>query len=183
MYILGGLSVLVLGFLAYVASRPSKYRYVRSREVRGDAAAAYAQIEDFHHWERWSPWEGLDPNIERKYSGPASGEGTTYRWKGNKKVGEGQMQIVATEPGKRVVIDLQFIEPIESRATTTLTVEPRGDRALVSWIMEGENGFSSKLFDAVMNMEKMIGKDFDKGLAALDEQLAKGAPSSEKLAA
>lgn len=183
MYILGGLGVFVLGFLAYVASRPSKFRYVRSREVRGDAASAFALIADFHQWSHWSPWEKLDPDMKRDYDGPASGEGAKYHWLGNKNVGEGNMQIVAVEPDKKVVIDLHFIKPFEARNTTTFSIEPKGDRSVVSWIMEGDNAFVSKLFDAVMNMEKMIGKDFEKGLASMDEHLAKSAPAAEKLAA
>ena len=124
-------------------------------------------LNDFHQWGRWSPWEKLDPNMKRMFDGPPSGPGASYSWSGNDEVGAGRMKIVDAKPGESVTIELEFPKPYAAKNQTTFTLAPAGSGTQVRWAMKGENGFVGKAMSLVMDMDALVGKDFEKGLANL----------------
>lgn len=163
------LGVVVL-LLAVIITRPAEYRVERSVTVTAPPAIVFDFVNDFHKWSSWSPWEKLDPGMQRTFDGAPAGSGAIYNWTGNDKVGAGRMTITESKPGERVVIKLEFIKPWESSSTTTFTFSPQGDTTKVTWAMEGANDLKGKAFALFMNMDDMIGKDFDKGLSELKSQ-------------
>jgi Polyketide cyclase / dehydrase and lipid transport len=161
-------AVIAIAVLALVvATRPADYKVERFVTVSAPAAVAWAQVADFHGWEAWSPWAKLDPGMKAEYGGAASGTGATYHWTGNDKVGEGRMTITGARPGSDVVIRLEFLKPMEDVATSTFSFAPDGAGTKVSWAMSGKLGFVGKAMCMVKSMDKMMGPDFEKGLAAL----------------
>ncbi len=167
MGVVGLALVLVFGLLLFIASRPALFRLERSAEINAPTAVIFPLINDFHQWGQWSPWEKLDPNMKKTYDGPVAGVGAISAWAGNKKAGEGRMTILESVPGKQVVIKLEFFKPFAATNKTTFTLVPVGAGTRVSWVMEGKNGFVAKAFHVVVNMDKLVGKDFEKGLANL----------------
>jgi hypothetical protein len=161
------LVVLALAFALIVATRPAEFQITRSATISAPAATVFAQVNDFHKWRAWSPWEKLDPNLNRTYGGPAAGEGATYAWNGNKQVGEGRMTITECRAPELVRIRLEFIKPFAATNDTEFRFQPRGDQTEVVWSMTGRNNFMSKAFCLFMNMDKMVGRDFEKGLAEM----------------
>lgn len=161
----------VAAVLAYAATRPEGFTIARSTTIAAPPDKIFPLIEDFGRWAAWSPYEKLDPDMKRSRSGPANGVGAAYAWEGNKKVGQGRMEIIAAEPPKRVAIQLDFIKPFEARNTAEFTLEPTGDAAKagtkVTWTMTGKSPFMMRLMGRVMNMDRMIGKDFEAGLASM----------------
>jgi uncharacterized protein YndB with AHSA1/START domain len=161
-------AVLLVAILAaVVATRPSTFRVERSATAAAPPEAVYAQIADFHRWAAWSPWEKLDPGMKKDFAGPAVGQGAGYHWSGNDKVGEGRMTVTAATPGEQVVIQLEFLKPWASTSTTTFRLAPEGAGTRVTWSMEGHHDFMGKAFSLFMDMDKMIGSDFERGLAQL----------------
>jgi hypothetical protein len=150
-----------------VATRPTEYRVERSARIAAPAAAVYAQIADFHRWDGWSPWARLDPAMKTDYQGPPSGKGAAYHWSGNDKVGEGRMTITGEKPPEQLVIRLEFLKPWTQTSTTVFALAPEGAGTRVTWAMSGENGFVGKAMSLFMDLDKMVGPDFEKGLAAL----------------
>ncbi len=122
-------------------------------------------LEDFREWQQWSPWEGLDPDLRRTFTGPEKGVGSHYHWSGNKKAGEGTMEIVAAGP-QGVVVDLQFLKPFKATNVTEFTLTPAGGGTDVAWVMTGERSAVMSLMGKLF-FDKSIGKDFEKGLASL----------------
>jgi hypothetical protein len=165
-----GLVVLAGGFAAVVATRPSTFHYERSTTVAAPPGAVYALVSDFHRWGSWSPWEKLDPDMKRTFDGAPSGAGAKYAWTGNDKVGEGRMTIEEAKPGESVRIKLEFLKPWAATNSTTFTLQPAGAGVRVIWAMEGTNTFGAKAVGLFMSMDKMIGDDFEKGLAELKRQ-------------
>jgi uncharacterized protein YndB with AHSA1/START domain len=165
--ILIGLVVLVGGFAAFVATRPSTFHVERSATIKAPPEVLFGQVADFHKWQDWSPWEKLDPTMKKTYSGPSSGEGAAYAWVGNDKVGEGDMTITSAQPNEKISIRLEFLKPWKAVNTATFTFKPAGDITTVTWAMDGEHNYVGKAFALFMNMDQMIGGDFDKGLAGL----------------
>ena len=165
--------VLILVVLAgYVATRPADFRIVRSRTVAAAPDVVHAYVNDFHKWPEWSPWEKLDPAMKREYSGAPSGTGAAYHWSGNDEVGEGHMTITDSRPPQSVTIRLEFLKPFAATSTTQFDFAPSGSGTNVTWAMAGHNNFMAKAFSAVMDMDKIVGADFEKGLAALDTATA-----------
>lgn len=162
--ILIALVVLLVGFLAFVASRPSAFRISRSLKINAPAEAIFPLINDFHNWAQWSPYEKMDPNIKKTFSGPDSGVGANYKWAGDSKVGEGSMSITASQPSTRVEILLEFTKPMQATNTGEFTIVTTGTESDVTWAMTGEYNFMSKLFGVFVNMDQMVGGDFEKGL-------------------
>jgi uncharacterized protein YndB with AHSA1/START domain len=167
------LKKIMLGLIGAVAllcgvimTRPASYRVVRSATIAAPPAKVYGMISDFHRWDAWSPWAKLDPNMKVDYSGAPQGTGAIYHWIGNDDVGEGRMTIQQVAPDQRVVIDLEFLKPFESRSLTTFILEPEngGHSTKVAWEMTGENNFMSKAMTLFMSMDQMIGNDFERGL-------------------
>lgn len=160
--------VVLLAVLAgVVAMQPPEYQLTRSAAINAPSNVVFDQINDFRKWEAWSPWGKLDPNMKTTYAGPASGVGATYSWIGNDDVGEGVMRIVESRPGEYVRIRLEFISPFPSVADNEFTLKPEGGGTGVTWRMSGQNGFIGKAMCLVQSMDKLIGPDFEKGLAQL----------------
>jgi hypothetical protein len=169
--------VAVVGVLGLAATKPDAYHVERSAIIAASPAAVYAQVNDFRKWEAWSPWEKLDPAMKRTYSGPESGKDASYGWVGNDKVGEGRMTIVESQPDAHVGIRLEFIKPWEETCDAAFTLTPEGEATNVKWTMDGKNTYTSKIFNVFMDMNKMIGADFEKGLAQL-KTVAESTPAS-----
>jgi hypothetical protein len=142
-------------------------------------ARAFAQVADFRSWLAWSPWEGIDPAMQRIYSSATSGVGATYRWTGNNKIGEGMMTITEVRPGEHIGIDIEFFRPFKAKNRVTFDFAATGPGATVTWTMLGRNSFLGKAMSLVMNCETMIGGPFEKGLAKLKTvSEAGGAPTT-----
>jgi hypothetical protein len=154
--ILIGLGAALAGLLVVIAFQPATFHIERSINVSAPAAAAFAQVNDFHAWGKWSPWEKLDPGMKRTYEGPSSGVGAKYAWVGSKEVGEGRMTIEQSEPS-RIAIKLEFLKPFAATNIATFSFVPA----------DQGSDFMGKAFHLFMDMEKMIGPDFEKGLADL----------------
>lgn len=143
------------------------YTVERSVEIEAPAERVYREVADFHRWSTWSPWEDVDPAMQRSYSGAESGAGAVYAWKGNRKAGQGRMEIVeATEPST-VRVDLLFEKPFKARNDTSFTIRPLGKRCHVTWTMTGRRTLVTKVMGVFKTMDAMIGPDFEKGLARL----------------
>jgi len=127
----------------------------------------FGLVNDFHAWDKWSPWAKLDPNMKTTYGGPPSGLGATYAWTGDSKVGEGNMRITESKPPEKVGIRLEFLKPMAGLCQTDFTFKPEAGGTAVSWVMSGTNDFVGKAFSLFMDMDAMIGKDFEKGLGAM----------------
>jgi uncharacterized protein YndB with AHSA1/START domain len=167
--------VMLVVLVAVVATRPDEFTVTRSRTIAAPPDAVFAQLSDFHRWQQWSPWERLDPAMKREFSGASAGKGAVYSWAGNDDVGEGRMTITEAQPAENVVIRLEFLEPMAMTSTTGFVLTPaKQGRTNVTWSMTGENNFISKGMSLFMNMDKMVGKDFEAGLARLDSVAAGG---------
>ncbi len=142
------------------------YEVVRSTTVNAPPATLHALINDFHEWRAWSPWEDLDPNLTRIHSGPASGIGAHYAWEGNRKAGKGSMEITSSTP-ESIGFALMFIKPFKANNRFSFTLKPSGTGTHVTWRMTGEQKGLMWLFGKVMSMDKLVGKDFEKGLVRL----------------
>jgi hypothetical protein len=168
--ILGIVALVVLAVVALVvvvALQPDDFRVTRSATVNAAPDKIFEQINDFHKWESWSPWAKIDPAMKTTYSGPPTGPGSTYVWVGNDQVGEGKMAITASQPNERIAIDIEFVKPFAAKNIIEFIIKPEGDRATVTWTMAGRNNFFAKAFGLFMNMDKIVGGDFEKGLAHL----------------
>ncbi len=161
------LGAVVVIFAVYVATRPSEYKVERSLVVNAPASEIFPRVATFQKWTTWSPWAHLDPGMKVEYSGPKGGVGSVYYWKGNDKVGEGRMTVTGATQDWLVEIKLDFIKPWEQTSKTSFTFQPEGSGTKVTWSMTGERDFVGKLFGIFMDMDKMVGPDFEKGLLAL----------------
>lgn len=168
-YVLGGVAVLLAAAVGLVAMQPDTYVVSRSATVHASPEVVYDQLDDFPTWLSWSPWSDLDPDQTVTYEGPEQGVGAAYTWEGNEDVGKGRMEVLEAEPGQKVVWDLEFIEPFASTAVTRIDLAAADDGATeVTWTMTGDNDFMGKLMGLLMDMDAMIGKDFERGLSRLD---------------
>jgi hypothetical protein len=162
-----GIAVILVAFVVIVALQPSDFRIVRSINISAPPAAVFAQVNDFHNWEAWSPWAKLDPAAKATFEGPSAGKGAIFRWAGNEEVGEGSMMITESLPSALIRIKLDFLKPFEATNNAEFTFKPEGNQTAVTWSMEGQNNFIAKAFCLFMNMDKMVGGQFDKGLASM----------------
>ncbi|MFW5474427.1 SRPBCC family protein [Knoellia sp. CPCC 206450] len=149
------------------------FEFRRSTTIAAAPTVVHALIDDFHEWERWSPWEDVDPDLRRAYSGADSGVGARYEWQGNRKAGEGSMEITGSSP-ERIAIDLRFLKPFKADNDIEFVLQPVGDGTQVDWVMRGNNTGLAALFAKVMPTEKLVGKDFEKGLARLKSAAESG---------
>jgi hypothetical protein len=155
----------IVAILVLALTKPSTFRVERSTTINALPEKVASLINDFHRWNEWSPWAKLDPGMRTTYSGPASGVGSVYEWEGNSKVGKGRMEILSIQPAK-TTIKLDFLKPFEGHNTADFVLEPQGTATRVTWIMYGPmTFFPGKLMSVFTSMDKMIGGDFDKGLA------------------
>ncbi|WP_427018286.1 SRPBCC family protein [Pseudarthrobacter sp. P1] len=151
----------------------STYAVTRNALINAPAAELFALVNNFNSWTQWSPWETVDPTMERTYSGSESGVGAKYAWSGNSKAGSGNMEIVETSAPGRINIRLEFTKPFKAVNPNVFTFAPEGGGTRVTWTMSGENKGIAKIFALFMNMDKMVGKDFEKGLSQLALAVAK----------
>ena len=155
-------------FLVVVALQPSDFRIERSATMRAPAQAAFAQVNDFQNWRAWSPWEQVDPALQRSYEGPKAGTGAIYAWQGNKDVGEGRMTITESRPGELVRIKLEFFKPFAATNTAEFSFKPAGaDSTAVTWTMAGQNSFIAKAMCLFVSMDRMVGGMFEQGLTQM----------------
>lgn len=165
-FVLSALAVVVV-LLIVIALRPSSFTVTRSVVITAPPTRIFAQLEDFHAWAAWSPWERIDPACQRAFSGPVSGVGAGYYWLGNTKVGEGRMTITESRPGEHLGIDIEFIKPFAARNRVMFDLTTADGSSTVSWSMSGKSGFLFKAMGLVMNCDKMIGDQYEQGLAQL----------------
>jgi carbon monoxide dehydrogenase subunit G len=159
--------VLIAAVLVFAATQPDTFRVQRSVSIQAPPERIFPFIDDFHRWTAWSPYEKMDPGMKRTFSGTASGLGATYAWEGTGKVGAGRMKIAESSPPSKVTIDLHFIKPFEGDTTAMFTLEPKGGSTNVTWAMDGRNTYIMKVVHVFIDPEKMVGKDFEQGLANL----------------
>lgn len=155
------------GLLVYAWTTPDTMIVQRSTAVNAPPARIFPLINDFREWSKWSPWEDLDPALQRTYSGAASGPGAVYDWSGNRQAGQGRMEIMDTTPPANVSIKLDFIKPFEGHNVVAISMEPSGGATAVTWRMTGPRPFLMKVMGVFMNLDKMVGRDFERGLANL----------------
>jgi len=158
------IAIFVAGVLGFATTKPDTFKVQREVSIKAPPQKVAALLTDFREWKSWSPWETLDPGMQRTYSGPDSGKGARYAWQGNDKVGAGRMEITEAAQPERTVIKLDFLKPFESHNTTTFTMTPEGDSIKVNWTMTGPSPYVSKVMTVFVSMDRMIGKDFEKGL-------------------
>ena len=161
------LAVAIAVVLILAATKPDTFRVQRAITVRAPAEKVFPLINDFHQWGSWSPYENKDPAMKRSYSGPASGKGAVYGWEGNNNVGSGRMEILDASAPSKIVIKLDFFAPFEGHNTAEFTMLPQGDATTVTWLMHGPAPFMNKMMQVFMNLDNMIGKDFEVGLSNL----------------
>ena len=167
MKILIALAVVVLVVLGLAATKPDSFSVQRSIQIKATPDKIYPLVADFHRWVEWSPWEGLDPAMQRTHSGAASGAGAIYAWEGNSKVGAGRMEVTEAKAPGALAIKLDFLRPFEGHNMTDFSFKAEGDSTQVNWVMTGPAPFISKLMQVFVSMDKMVGKDFEAGLAKL----------------
>jgi Polyketide cyclase / dehydrase and lipid transport len=165
--ILISLAVIVIVFVVIVALQPSDFRVARSTTISAPPAAVFAQVNDFHKWEAWNPWGKIDPAMKQTYEGAPAGTGAIYTWAGNKEVGEGRMTIIESRPSDLTRVKLEFMKPFRATNIALFTIKPEGKQTVVTWSMTGQNNFMAKAVHLFMNMDKMIGGQFEKGLAEM----------------
>jgi len=154
-------------FAAYVAARPSTYRIERDAPIAAPPEVVYAQIADLHRWSAWSPWANLDPHMSVQYGGAAYGQGATYEWSGNEKIGQGRMSIVAARPPSEIDIQIEFLKPWSQTSRSQFLLQPEAGGTRVSWVMTGEQDFIGKAYGVFVNQDKLVGDQFAKGLGSL----------------
>ena len=160
--------VLAVAVVLILALRkPDIFRIQRAATIKAPAESIFSLINDFHRWGGWSPWENRDPAMKRTFSGAESGKGAVYAWDGNKNVGSGRMEILDTSAPSKILIKLDFFKPFEGHNTAEFTMLPQGDATNLTWLMHGPAPFISKLMHVFMNIDRMVGKDFEAGLANL----------------
>jgi uncharacterized protein YndB with AHSA1/START domain len=162
--ILVAIAAVVVVFVVVVAIQPSEFRITRTATISAPAPAVFAQVNDFHNWETWSPWAKLDPAAKTTFEGQSAGTGAIFRWAGNKEVGEGSMTITESHPPDLIRIKLEFLKPFAATNTTEFTFTPEGNQTAVTWSMAGKNNFIAKAICLFLNMDNMVGGQFEKGL-------------------
>jgi hypothetical protein len=165
--ILIALAVIVIVFVVIVALQPSEFRVVRSATISASAPAVFAQVNGFHNWEAWNPWGKIDPAMKQTYEGAPAGTGAIYTWTGNNEVGEGRITITESRPSDLIRIQLEFFKPFRATNTAEFAFKPEGNQTAVTWSMTGRKNFIAKAVHLFMNMDKMIGGQFEKGLAQM----------------
>ena len=163
--IVGVLAAIVVLFVIVIATRPAEFHIARSASMFAPPSAVFAQVNDFHNWSAWSPWAKLDPAMKQTFEGSPSGTGAIYTWaSANKKVGEGRMTIIDSRPSDLTRIKLEFLKPFAATCMAEFTFKQDGNQTTTTWNMSGVNNFMAKAVHLFMNMDKLVGGDFEKGL-------------------
>ena len=163
--ILLALVVIVAALVVVVAMQPAEFHVTRTATMAAPAPVVFAQVNDFRKWEAWNPWARIDPAMKQTYTGAPASVGAIYTWAGNHEVGEGRMTIIESRPSELIRVRLDFVQPFAGTSVAEFTFKPEGDRTVVTWSMRGTNTFVAKAVHLVMNMDRMIGGQFDQGLA------------------
>src|SRR5438552_160841 len=165
--VVGLLAVLIAVVLILALTKPDTFRVERTTSIKAPPKRIFPLLNDFQSWSAWSPYEKKDPAMKRTFSGPPSGKGAIYEWDGDKNVGQGRMEIMRSTPPSNVTLDLDFVKPFEAHNTVVFTLAPQGDSTTLTWAMQGPANFISKVMQVFINMDKMVGTDFEAGLANL----------------
>ena len=165
--ILIAVAVILIVCVVVVAMQPSEFRIARMATIAAPAPAVFAQVNDLHKWEAWSPWAKRDPAMRQAYEGASAGTGAIYTWAGNREVGQGRTTITESRPSDLIRIKLQMMKPFAATNAVEFTFKPDGNQTTVTWSMTGDRNFMAKAVGLVMNMDKMVGGDFEKGLAQM----------------
>ncbi|MES2600410.1 MAG: SRPBCC family protein [Pseudomonadota bacterium] len=165
--ILIGLIATIGSFLALILLQPSEYSVSRTMMMSAAAPDIFAQIDDFHRWQAWSPWAKRDPKAKASFDGPASGKGAVFAWSGNNEVGEGRMTLTESRPSESVRIKTDFVKPFVGTSYSDFSLNPEGGGTSVSWTMSGQNDFISKAICLFVSMDKVLGGEMEKGLASI----------------
>jgi len=158
--------VVIAGILIFAATKPDVFRVTRSASIKAPAEKIQAQLADLHGWQAWSPWEKMDPAMKRSFGGAQKGKGATYAWEGNGNVGQGRMEITEAA-ADRVAMDLDFVKPFEAHNKVVFALSPRGDTTEVTWSMVGPVPYFAKIMHVFLDMDRMVGSQFETGLANL----------------
>jgi hypothetical protein len=172
--VVAGILLILVGV---IAMQPADYSVTRSGTINAPKPLVYGLVNNFQNWEGWSPWAKLDPAAKNSFEGPASGTGAVFKWSGNDEVGEGKMTITDAQPTDLIKIKLDFVRPFEDTCNVEFAFKTQGEQTTVSWTMYGHKGFFSKAICMFMDMDKMLGGDFEKGLASM-KKLAEGGPTT-----
>ena len=165
--IVAGVFLVIAALLLYATSRPDTFRIERSIRIAAPAARIFPLLDDFHQWERWSPWEKIDPSLKRTYGGADSGKGATYAWAGNKEIGQGRMAIIESTPPTLLQIQIDFLVPFEAHNSVEFILQRTSDGTLLTQAMYGPSSFISRLMGIFFSMDRMIGGKFEEGLSNL----------------
>jgi hypothetical protein len=160
-------AVLIAGVLILAATKPDTFRVQRGTSIKAPPEKIFALINDFKRWGAWSPWEKKDPAMTRTFGAATSGKGAVYAWEGNKDVGQGSMEIAESVPSSKLTLKLDFLKPFEAHNIVDFTLESKGDSTNVTWAMQGDTPYFAKIIHVFINMDRMVGKDFEAGLANL----------------
>jgi hypothetical protein len=161
-------AAIVILFAIIVSLRPSDFRVTRTGRISASPDVVFENVNDLHKWQTWSPWAKMDPNAKSTYAGPTAGPGSSMEWNGNNKVGAGRMTIMESRANERVQIKLEFFRPFKGTHAAEFTFKPEGSQTSVTWSMSGKNNFIGKAMHMVMDCDKMIGGQFEQGLANLN---------------
>lgn len=161
------LVVIIVVFVVVVSLQPADFRITRTITITAPAADIFSQVNDFHNWQAWDPWAKLDPEAKNSFEGPTAGNGAILRWAGNNEVGEGSMTLTESRPNDLIRIKLDFLKPFAATNTTEFTFKTEGNQTTVTWSMFGQRNFISKAFGLFMDCEKMVGGQFEQGLAQM----------------
>ena len=161
------LLVAIAAILVLAAMKPDTFRVERTASIKAPPEKIFPLISDFDNWGAWSPYEKKDPNMKRTRSGAANGKGAVYAWDGDKNVGKGRMEIAEASPPSKVSLKLDFERPFEAHNIVNFTMEPKGDATSVTWAMQGPVPYMAKIVHVIFNMDRMVGRDFEVGLANL----------------
>lgn len=168
------LAVVVIAVLIFAATKPDRFHIERTVSIHAPAERIYPLIENFSNWAKWSPYEKLDPAMKKSLSGAASGVGAVYGWESKGKAGAGRMEITEAEPASKILIKLDFTRPMAASNVATFSLVPTGDTVDVTWAMDGRSSYLSKVMDVVIGLDKMVGKDFQKGLETMKTEAERG---------
>jgi hypothetical protein len=159
--------LVIVAVLAYASARPGTIHVQRAASIKAPPEKVFPLINDFHSWSAWSPYEKRDPAMKKTYGGAASGTGAVYEWDGNSEVGQGRMEITDASHPSRVALKLDFMKPFEGHDIALFALAPQGDSTSVTWSMDGPSSYLTKLIGVFVNVDRMIGNDFEAGLANL----------------
>jgi len=165
---IGVVVFVMIAALALIAARPADFRIERSAQIDAPRDVVFSIINDLRQWGDWSPYDKRDPNMKKTFEGGSAGPGASYAWNGNNQVGAGRLTIVESKPGELVSMKLEFSRPFKASNEVNFKLAPSGGGTRVSWIMDGKNNFMTKAMSLFMNMDKMVGKDFEQGLVNLN---------------